>query len=38
MKSHTSSEVTVSLSERDLEELLDEGEISDGNVTITLFE
>lgn len=37
MKTHTRSEVTVSLSERDLEELLEEGEISNGDVTITLF-
>jgi len=37
MQSHSKTEVTVSLSEGDLERLLEEGEISNGDVTITLF-
>ena len=37
MKSHTRSSVEVSLNDSDVETLIEEGEITDGTVTITLF-
>jgi len=37
MKSHTQAEVTVSLSETDIERLLEEGELSEEGVTIRFF-
>lgn len=37
MQSHAQTEVTVSLSEADLEQLLEEGELCEDGVTIEFF-
>lgn len=37
MKSHTQAEVTISLSETDIERLLEDGELSEDGVTIEFF-